>query len=275
MHACVSSKPTLGCHKAELGLRFALEVCLDQLDPIFKVLKAVSVRDVEGKQHRLHQVPVTMAHSMDGAQLADLSAFQIGFDHLAANSLATNVPDLQRHVLVVGQLQSFHKEIQADGLIVAVPELVLAIAADQRGLQWKKESRPTNQCYRLLDSHSCTLPEVPSPTSTTYSHGGCQCDTIKTIVVSTLIVCAALSSSAMLQSMLPFANHPRPLVSKGRKGKTNRLLSRLTRKILGHDHDRNKQAASVKASCSLRLQAILGMLLAGRLGLGLLRNRVR
>jgi hypothetical protein len=64
-------------------------------------------------------------------KLADLSTLKVGFNHLAADGLTTNIPDLQCHVLVIRKLKPFHEKVKADGLVVVVLELILAIAADE------------------------------------------------------------------------------------------------------------------------------------------------
>merc|ERR1719343_761481 len=55
-------------------------------------------------------------------------------DHLAANGLPANVPDLQADGDVPRQLHALHKEVQADGLFVLLGEVILAKTHGQRGL---------------------------------------------------------------------------------------------------------------------------------------------
>jgi hypothetical protein len=54
----------------------------------------------------------------------------VGLYHFAENTLAANVPDLQRYVYVSYKLASFYKKINAYGLFVAFCEVVLTATHD-------------------------------------------------------------------------------------------------------------------------------------------------
>jgi hypothetical protein len=80
--------------------------------PIVQILEGLLVGNVVGEDN--------------GVRLID-----IRLDHLAENTLTANVPDLKRHVQISDKRTPLNKKVYADGLFVALGEVVFTAAHDQ------------------------------------------------------------------------------------------------------------------------------------------------
>ena len=96
-------------------LGVVLELILDEGQPILQVLMAIRVGHIVDEEH--------------GGGSVDVFA-----EHLTANLLATDIPDLERHVDIAGEDHLLVEEVYADGLLVGLGEALLAEAVDQGGL---------------------------------------------------------------------------------------------------------------------------------------------
>jgi hypothetical protein len=83
--------------------------------PVIKILKRLLVGDVVSKY--------------DCVSLVD-----VGLDHFTKDTLAPDVPDLQRDVDVPWELEPFNEEVNTDCLFVAASEMIFTKAHDKTRL---------------------------------------------------------------------------------------------------------------------------------------------
>jgi hypothetical protein len=98
-----------------IALSYLVERAPHQPVPVLEVAEAVVVRDVVGEQHGLGPVNVVV-------------------DHLSADGLAADVPDLEGDVDVPREHEPLDEEVEPNGLLVHAGEVVLREPRGDRGL---------------------------------------------------------------------------------------------------------------------------------------------
>jgi hypothetical protein len=76
----------------------------------------------------------------------DVGVLEVVVDHLAAERLATNVPDLERHMYVARELHAAQVKVGADGLLVAFAKILSAEAVDDGRLSALSPVRCLARC---------------------------------------------------------------------------------------------------------------------------------